>query len=94
MTVDVIPRGKVPGHDGSTTGRTYSTGHGEPMEVRPLFRQAINVGRLNVGMSMTTQIAPAPVVGKDEQDVRSLSRLSQRSQRARKQDQETGKDKD
>ena len=94
VTVDVVPRGKVASNDGSTTGRTYSTGHGEPMEVLTLLRQAINVWRLNVGMPMTTQIAPAPVVSKDEQYVRSFRRRTQRSEWARKQEQETGKDQD
>jgi len=43
------------------------------MEVCAFFRQTVDVGSLYVGVPVTAQVTPAPVVSKDEQDVRFLS---------------------
>ena len=39
------------------------------MEVGAFACQTINVGRLDVGVPVTAQVTPAPVIGKDEQDI-------------------------
>ena len=60
----------MPSHHSSAARRTNSASHGEPMKVSALSGQAIDVRRLDVGMlPMAAEIAPAPVIGEDKEDV-------------------------
>lgn len=67
--------GKVAGHYGGATRRTDSAGYGEAVKVRAFFGKPVDVWRFHIRVAMTRQIAPAPVVGEDEYDVRFLARL-------------------
>ena len=57
------------GHYCSTTWGTNPTRHGESSEVRTFFGKPIDVRGLHIGMTMATEVTPAPVVGKNEDDV-------------------------
>lgn len=43
------------------------------MAIRAFSCEPVDVGSLYIRMAVATQITPAPVIGKDEQDVRLLS---------------------
>jgi hypothetical protein len=45
------------------------------MKVRTLLGQSIDVGSLEVGMAMATEVSPTPVIGEDEDYVWSLGGL-------------------
>ena len=66
MTVDVVSGWKMSRHDRRSAGRAYTARHGESVEVGAFACQTINVGRLDVGVPVTAQVTPAPVIGKDE----------------------------
>ena len=69
MTVYVVSGWKMPRHDRRSAGRAYTARHGESVEVGAFACQTINVGRLDVGVPVTAQVTPAPIIGKDEQDI-------------------------
>ena len=52
-----------------TTGGTNATGYREAMEICAFPGKAINIGGFHIRMTMATQVSPAPVIRKDEQDV-------------------------
>ena len=56
----------MPGHNRRATGGTDPASHREAMEVGTFFGEAVDIGSFQVGMSMATKIAPAPVICKDE----------------------------
>ena len=71
VAINVVTSGEVSGHHRRAARRTHTTGDGEPSEVRPFFRQPVNVRCPDIGMPVTAEITPAPVVRKYEQNVRS-----------------------
>ena len=70
VTINVVPSREMSRHHGRSTGRADSAGNRESMEVGALFRQPINVRRLHIRMPVTTEVTPAPVIRKDENNVR------------------------
>ena len=72
MAVDIETRRKLPSHHGGTARRAHTTGHREALKVGAFGRQAVDVRRLDIRMAMATQVAPAPVIGKDEKYIRAL----------------------
>ena len=90
VTVNVVTRREMPGHDRRPAGGTNATGHGEPVKVGSLPAQPVNIRRLNIGMTMATQISPTPVIGKDEENIGwRLIRRSLRGKPKNKQHQES-----
>jgi hypothetical protein len=73
VAVDIVARRKMPRQHRSPAGRTHPARDREPVEVRTLPGQPIDVRRLDVGMTVTRQIAPAPVIGEDEDNVGAWS---------------------
>ncbi len=71
MPVDRVPGRVMPGHHRRPAGRTDAAGHGELRERRSLCRQLVEVGSLEVLVPVTTQITPAPVIGKEKDHVRA-----------------------
>jgi hypothetical protein len=45
------------------------------MKVRTLFRQTIDIGRLQIRVPVATEVSPTPVIGEDEDYVWSLDGL-------------------
>ena len=76
MAIDIETRRKLPSHHGGTTRRAYTTGDREALKVGAFDRQAVDVRRLDIRMAMTTQVAPAPVISKDEKYIRLRARRS------------------
>jgi len=74
VSVDVVAGGEVACHHGGAARRTNPAGDGEAMEISALGRQPVDIRRLDIRMPVTAKIAPAPVIGKDEEDVRFSSR--------------------
>jgi hypothetical protein len=62
-------RRKMAGHHRSTTGGAHAACHHKVMEIHTFLRQPIDVWCSYIGVPVTTKIAPAPVIGKDEKDV-------------------------
>ena len=71
MAVDGITCGKVPRHHRGTTRGTNSAGHGEAMEIGAFFGKAVDIGRLDIRMSVTTKITPPPVISEDKENIRT-----------------------
>ena len=69
MSVNIVTGREMTRHDRRPTWRAHPAGHGEPMEVRALFRQTIDVGRLQIGMAVSTEVSPTPVICEDEDNV-------------------------
>ena len=69
VAVDVVAGGKMPGQDGGPAGRTHAARDREPVEIRALPGQPVDVRGLHIRVAVTRQVAPAPVVGEDEDDV-------------------------
>ena len=69
VAVDVVASRELPRHHRRSTGRTHSAGNRESFKVRALACQAIDVGSSHIRMPMTRQIAPTPIVSKDEKDI-------------------------
>ena len=61
-----------------------AAGNCESMKVRSLSGQPIDVRCLDIRMTMATQVAPAPVVSENKQDVRLLGLGSRAGYRHRK----------
>ena len=81
MAINIVTRRKMPGHHRRTAGGTDPAGNGKPMKVSSLPGQAINIGRLHLGVTMAAQVPPAPVISKNEEDIGwHLLRGSQRKQ--------------
>ena len=73
VTVDVVTGGKVPRQDRGATRRTNPAGDGKAVEVGALLGKSINIRCPNVRMSMASEVTPAPVVGKDENNIGTLA---------------------
>ena len=69
MAVDVMTSWKVAGHHRSAARRANSRGHSEAVEIGPLFSQTVNVWGFDIGVPVATQITPAPIVGKDKENI-------------------------
>ena len=74
VPINIVTGGKVSGHHRGATRRTDPTGYREPVKVRTLPRKAINIRGLDIRVTVTPEIPPAPVIGEDEQDVGFLCR--------------------
>lgn len=72
VAIDVITGRKMAGHDGCTAWGTNPAGYREAMEVSSLLGQPVDIGRLEVRMSMTAQVSPTPVIRKDENDIGAI----------------------
>jgi hypothetical protein len=42
------------------------------MEIGAFFGKAVDIGRLDIRMFVTTKITPAPVIGKDKKNIRAI----------------------
>lgn len=71
MLVDTVSGRELTRHRGRAAGRANRVANREPMEVGALGSQAIDVRRTKLSVAVTRQIAPSPVVGKDENNVRT-----------------------
>ena len=76
VLMDGIAGWIMSGHQSGAAGRAYWIENIEVLKIRPLAGQAINVRRLQPRMPMARQVAPAPVIGEDEDHVRSAAGLS------------------
>lgn len=85
--MNAIPRGKVPRDDGNATWRTNWIANRELMKVSAFASELIQMGSLQLRMTMTCKISPAPIVGIDEQNVRFLRSESSLGKQARTQQQ-------
>jgi len=63
----------MPSHDGSAAGGANSTGNSEAVEVSALFGELVDVGSFDVWVTVNAKVTPAPVIGKDEENVWSFS---------------------
>ena len=79
VAIDIVARREMPCHDRRTAGGTNPAGNGKPMKVSSLPGQAVNIGRLHIRVAMATQIPPAPVIGKNEEDLKVISAYLQDS---------------
>ena len=70
MTVDSVVGGKATGKNGGTTGRADAGAHVELREQGAFGSESVEVGGVDVGMSVTAEISPAPIVRENEDDVR------------------------
>ena len=70
MLVDGVPGRVTPGHQGRAAGRADGVEHVELEEVRALSGEPVDVGGLQPRMAVAREVAPAPVVGEDDDDVR------------------------
>ena len=61
----------MPCHHRRATRRTHGIQHIELLKVRALAGELVEVRRLQPRMPVTRQIPPAPVIGEDEDDVRT-----------------------
>ena len=69
VPVDVVAGREMARHHGRAAGRADAAGHGKAMEIGSLASQPIDVGSLHIGVIVAAQVTPAPIVGKDEEDV-------------------------
>src|SRR5262249_30714417 len=86
--VDSVP----PSHEGGAGGAARGSCRIEPLEDGALFGEAVEVGGFPVLAAVETDIAPAQVVGEDEDNVgRRTCRMSRFGRRRRKKRFETDK---
>ena len=69
VAVDLVPRRKMTGRERRAAGRTDRIVHVELREEGSLAGQSIQVGSLDVAMAVAAEIAPAQVVGENENNV-------------------------
>ena len=69
MLVDAVAGGVVAGDDGGAAGGADGVADRELVEVGAFFDEAIEVGGFEVGVVVGGEVAPAPVVGVNEEDV-------------------------
>src|SRR4051812_1666485 len=74
VPVDAFARGKMRREKGAAAWRTHTAAHIELRELRPLFGEAIQVRRLDEGMPLTSEIAPAEIIRENEQHVWPINR--------------------
>jgi hypothetical protein len=67
VAVDVVSGGEMSGHDGGAAGGADAAGDGEAREVGSIGGEAVDIGGKNVGMAVAGEVAPAPIVGEDEE---------------------------
>ena len=72
VAVNVVACRKVACHHGRSAGRAHTAGDGKSMKICAFLRQSVDVWRLHIGMPMTAQVTPTPVVGEDKQNVGSV----------------------
>ena len=65
VLMHAIPCWIVAGHHVVATGRAYRIEHIELLKIGALASELVEILRLQPRMSMTREIAPAPVVGED-----------------------------
>ena len=69
VLMNAVPRRVMPRHHRRAARRADRVEHIELLKIRPFAGQPVKVRRLQPRMPVTRQIAPTPVVGKDEDDV-------------------------
>ena len=90
VLVDPEARGEHARHRGGATRRAHGIKDIELVKISSLARQPVEVRRLQPGVSVGGKIAPTPVVGENEDDVRARGGflLGREDGRSRKQDEQ------
>ena len=70
VLMHAMPRRILAGNDRGAAGRAHGIAHGELMEVGALACEAVEIRCLQMRMPVAGEIAKAPVIGVDEEDVR------------------------
>lgn len=71
VSVDELASGELSGVNGGAAGRANGAGDGEARELGTFLGEAVDVGCFDERMIVTAEVFPAPVIGKDEDDVGS-----------------------
>lgn len=69
MLMNAVPRRVMPRHHRCAARRADGIEHIELAEIDPFAGKPIDVWRFQPRMLMARQIAPAPIIGEDENDV-------------------------
>ena len=69
MAMDMVPGRVVSRHERRPARRTDRGAGVELLEPRTFLRQPVEVGRLQVGMTVASEVLPALVIGEEEDEV-------------------------
>ncbi|MEN9633397.1 MAG: hypothetical protein RL077_1801 [Verrucomicrobiota bacterium] len=75
VAVDAVARRNLPGEKTAAAGRADGSGDIKLGEQRAIGGEPVEVGRLGEGVTVAAQIAPAEIVGEDEEDVGPSGRV-------------------